>query len=307
MTAPLDLVVTGIGATLPPAGPGPSDVDWFDFRTQLDERGYKYVPRAAQMLLAAARRAFDDAARPRFAADEDSEGCGVALASNNCASRLHASIDDAVRSGGLNTLRPATAPFFSVNLFLSRLAIEHGLKGFSLALHTPRTAGLETFEVGERAVRQGRASWLVLGATEDPLADVEPESAGSDDGAVVFVAEPAGLRDIEQSYGSCVVRSLFVSPSGAADGVRERMRAALAAIGADVPGLPVRLVCDDSPAADAVAAALGGGTVDRELAGPGSLRPMAVVASLLRDRGEPAVVVGATATGNVALAAVTPN
>lgn len=302
MAAPLDLVVTGIGAALPPEDPAPSDVDWFDFRAQLDERGYKYVPRGAQMLLAAARRAFDDAARPRFAEDGDAEGCGVALASNNCASRLHASIDDTVRSGGLNTLRPATAPFFSVNLFLSRLAIEHGLKGFSLALHTPRTAGLETFEAGERAVRQGRASWLVLGATEDPLSAVEPEAADSDDGAVVFVAEPAGRHHTERPYGRCVVRSLFVSPS--ATTARERLSAALTELGA-TPDWPVRLVCDDSPVADVVAAGLGG-RVDRELAGPGALRPMAVVASALRG-GEPTVVVGATATGNVALAAVTPN
>lgn len=301
----LDLVVTGIGTTLPDAGREPSDVDWFDFRAELDERGYKYVPRGAQMLLAAARHALDDAARPRFVADGGGDDCGVALASNNCASRLHATIDQTVRSGGLSTLRPATAPFFSVNLFLSRLAIEHGLKGFSLALHTPRTAGLETFEVGERAVRQGRASWLVLGATEDPLADVEPEADGSDDGAVVFVAERAGHHNTERPYGRCAVRSMFVSPSGVDGRLRERLPAAITAIGAG-RDWPVRLVADDSPVTDAVAAALGT-RVDRDLAGPGALRPLAVVASVLRDGGVPTVVVAATATGNVALAAVTPN
>ncbi|UGY94203.1 beta-ketoacyl synthase N-terminal-like domain-containing protein [Streptomyces gobiensis] len=312
MTAPTasaaDLVVSGIGTALPPPD-GDGGEEWFDYRTELGPRGYKYVPRATQLLLAAAKRALAEARwTPEGGSAED---CGVALASNNCASRLHATIDRTVLTRGVEVLRPATVPFFSVNLFLSRLAIEHGLRGFSLALHSPRIAGLEAIEAGARAVRLGRARWLVLGVTEDPLDEAEPRSADSEDGAAVLIAEPVKRAEARQAhvYGRCAVRSLFLPPSAlTSDGAAARrlVLAALRAVGAGAPAeMPVRLVGDDSPVSDAVAAALGART-ERRHAGPGALAPLLEVTSELRaGAGRERVIATAAATGNVAIARVT--
>ncbi|MFC0599941.1 beta-ketoacyl synthase N-terminal-like domain-containing protein [Streptomyces palmae] len=309
-----ELVVSGIGEVLPPAD---AEREWFDYRTELGPSGYKYVPRSSRYLLGAGKRALADAALAEVP-EQRGLDCGVALGSNNCASDLHGVIDRAVLEKGLGGLRPTTAPYFSVNLFLSKLAIEHGLKGFSLALHTPRVAGLESIETGLRAVALGRASWLVLGVTEEPLDPVEPEAASSEDGAVVLVLEPAErVRERGATeYGRVAARGFFLSPTAAADPARaaghtERLLAgALAALGLPdqgAAGLPVRLVADASPVADALAAALGaqGGRLDRTHAGPGCLGPMTEVARALRD-GEECLVVAAGGSGQVTLARIRP-
>ncbi|KUJ65265.1 hypothetical protein ACZ90_48810 [Streptomyces albus subsp. albus] len=316
MATTAELVVSGIGEVLPPAD-GIADRDWFDYRTELGRSGYKYVPRSSRYLLGAAKRALGDAGLAELP-EQYGLDCGVALGSNNCASDLHGEIDRTVLERGLGGLRPTTAPYFSVNLFLSRLAIEHGLKGFSVGLHTPRVAGLESIEAGLRAVTLGRASWLVLGVTEEPLDPVEPEAARSEDGAVVLTVEPAErVRERGATeYGRVAARGFFLSPAAAADPARaaghtERLLAgALAGLGVEPnasAGLPVRLVADASPVADALAAALGSAAhrVDRVAAGPGCLGPMAEVARALRA-GEESLVAAANGTGQVSLARVRP-
>ncbi|MFF8814004.1 beta-ketoacyl synthase N-terminal-like domain-containing protein [Streptomyces pactum] len=306
-----DLVVTGIGTVLPPEGHRHGD-EWFDYRGELGPSGYKYVPQSSRYALGAAKRALADA---RLEPDEAAgRECGVALASNNCASQMHGETDRAVLGRGLNGLRPTSAPFFSVNLFLSRLAIEHGLKGFSLALHTPRVAGLEAIESGARAVALGRASWLVAGVTEGPLDGTEPEADRSEDGSVVLTMEPAGRAAGRggREYGRVRARSFFLSPVAAArDGADAARRLLTGALAGTVHGDPaagtgrVRLVADSSPVADAVAAALAGhGTVERTEAGPGALGAVVQVADALRGPAGTTLVVAATGTGNVAVTRV---
>lgn len=310
--APADLVVSGIGTVLPPAA-APAGGDWFDYRTELAPRGYKYVPRPSQYLLAAGKQALAELGADLE--DDRRAGCGVALGSNNCASRLHGDIDRKVREAGIGALQPATVPYFSVNVFLSRLAIEHRASGFSLALHTPRTAGLESVLIGGGAVAAGRARWLLAGATEQPLDEVEPAAAESEDGAVVLVLEPAA--DVAarggRSYGRCRVVTCFVPPSSAATGRADAVSAVaarLAGLG-DLAGVPARLVGDDSAVSAAVAAALGpagcrAAAVSRVDSGPGCLRPLVEVADALRG-GVRTLVAAATATGYVAAALVEPS
>jgi 3-oxoacyl-[acyl-carrier-protein] synthase II len=303
-----ELVVTGVGVCAPPAEGAP---DWFDYRTELGPQGYKYVPRAAQYLLAAAKRALVDA---RLESDGPDDRCGVVLGSNNCASQLHADIDREVADTGIRFLRPATVPYFSVNLFLARLGIEYGWRGFTLALHSPATAGAETVEQGFRVVRDGDVDWLVLGATETPP-DTTPATAlpapappAADDGAVVLIVEPAARAAARGAlvYGSLASSSLFVPPSAAArdaDAEVERLRVVLADHGLS-PDTPVHLLRDSSPVADVVARALPG--AQGRTVGPGCLSPVLEVADILRAGGPGAAVVCANALGTVAVTMVVP-
>lgn len=304
-----ELVVTGVGVCAPPAEAAP---DWFDYRTELGAQGYKYVPRAAQYLLAAAKRALIDA---RLESDGPDDRCGVVLGSNNCASQLHADIDREVANTGIRFLRPATVPYFSVNLFLARLGIEHGWRGFTLALHSPATAGVETVRHGYRVVRDGDVDWLVLGATETPPDTAHPgvpgaahPAAAADDGAAVLIVEPASRAAVRGArvHGSLASSSLFVPPSLAtrdADGEVDRLRAVLAANGVSAD-TPVRLLGDSSAVTDVVARALPGAR--GRTVGPGCLSPLLEVADLLRSGGPSTAVVCANALGTVAVTLVVP-
>ncbi|KJS51346.1 3-oxoacyl-ACP synthase, partial [Streptomyces rubellomurinus subsp. indigoferus] len=91
----------------------------------------------------------------------------AAVGTNSAAVAVHTGIDAPVVGEGPRMLKPATAPYFSIHLFGSRLATAHALKVFNLTLHAPRVAGLEAIEAGSRAVGLGRASWLLAGATEE--------------------------------------------------------------------------------------------------------------------------------------------
>ncbi|WP_447007152.1 beta-ketoacyl synthase N-terminal-like domain-containing protein [Saccharothrix isguenensis] len=297
-----ELVVTGVGVCAPPAEAAP---DWFDYRTELGAQGYKYVPRAAQYLLAAAKRALADA---ELEPEGPDDRCGVVLGSNNCASQLHADIDREVADTGTRFLRPATVPYFSVNLFLARLGIEHGWRGLSLALHTPATAGVETVAHGYRVVRDRDVDWLVLGATETP-----PDANGAggpvaDDGAAVLIVEPASRAAVRGArvHGSLASSSLFIPPSAVArdaDAEVERLRAALAGHGVSAD-IPVRLLDDSSPVADVVSRALP--RARRRTVGPGCLSPVLEVADILRSGGPGTAVVCANAVGTVAVTVVVP-
>jgi|GEM_PF-2806692 len=200
-----DLVVTGVGVCLPwtdraadaAAEPAPGAPDgWFDPKVRLGRRGYKYLPPACQYLLAAGRAALADAAGPGDAeaggvlASVDPSARGVAVGTNCAASRLHAEMNRTIIETDADEISPALAPFFSINLFGSRLGAEHACQAFNLTLTSPRLAGLDAFALGARAVRLGRAEVLLVGVTEDAVAPGEGGMAGAEVGAVVLVCEP---------------------------------------------------------------------------------------------------------------------
>lgn len=311
-----DLMVSGIGVVTPwsdragEAAHGPREAGpepWFDHRERLGPRGYKYLPSATQYLLAATRQALADAGEP----EQQEERRGAAVGTNSAAVAVHTAIDATVVAEGARMLNPATAPYFSINLFGSRLATEHALKGFNLTLTSPRVAGLEAIEAGSRAVGLGRASWLLAGATEEALPEGDPGARTSERGAVALVLEPAdrlrarGVR----GYGRCAARSFFLPPraaAGAADRLRGRIAALLTELGLP-EGRPHRTVAvvDDSPVAAAVSAALGTGATRVE-AGAGSLEPVLQVAGALAEGEGPVAVVTAAGEGNLAVVLATP-
>lgn len=316
------LVVSGIGVVTPrggrpqdaaraarDAGPAPAD-GWFDHRTRLGPRGYKYLPPASQFFLAAAKEALADAG------DEPDRGPGelrgAAVGTNSSAAALHEAMDATVLTEGAGALSPVTAPYFSINLFGSRLATEHGLKAFNLTVTSPRTAGLESIEAGARAVAAGRAHWLLAGATEDALAAAHAGHGQSERGAVALVLEP--LEAVRArggpAYGHCRVRSMFLPPHAAAepdgtDRARRLIGSGLELLGAHTPPVRVVAVLDDSPVGRAVAGALGP-DAERVPAGAGALEPLVQAAGALAGLAGPVLVVTAAAQGNLALALLTP-
>lgn len=289
-----DVAITGVGVL--------RDVDGsFDPKVELGFRGAKYLPAACQYLLAAAARALADAGGCLDAVDEERRG--VAMGTNGAASALHHDMDRTVITTRAEDLSPLLAPFFSINLFGSRLAVQHGMKGFNLTITTPRVAGLEAIEIGARSLRLGRSSLLLAGATEAPPDPAEPGTGSPEAGAVALVCEPpeAAAARGARVYGRCRVRTCFVPPRRAGD--------AAEALGGLIEGpAPVLAVLDDSPVSAAVAEALRcAGPVERVPAGSGCLEPALRLAELL-TRDEPArerLLAVATGHGNVALARLT--
>ncbi|WP_325118094.1 beta-ketoacyl synthase N-terminal-like domain-containing protein [Streptomyces sp. GMR22] len=318
------LVVTGIGTV---------GADGFDFRTALGRHGYKYLPAASQYFLAAAKRALAQAGPDALAAVAPEER-GAAVGTNSAALALHHTMDRTVTATGAGDLSPVTAPYFSINLFGSRLATEHDLKGFNLTFTSPRVAGLEALQTGQRALATGRARRLLAGATEEALPEGEPGADTSEAGAVALVLEPepaARGRGVA-ALGRVGVRSFFLPPKVAASAEGAERAAALLRDALDALGhrpdrpLAVTAVLDGSPVGAAMAAALderaqggralGGKTLggralagkpERVPAGAGALEPVARVAAALgAPDGHPHAVVTAAAEGNAAVCLVTP-
>jgi 3-oxoacyl-[acyl-carrier-protein] synthase II len=290
--------VTGLGIVGPDPGAGP---DWFDVRTRLGPRGYKYLPPAAQYLLAAGRIA-------------SAEGCltevvppprrGFVLATNGGLADLFDKMDRTILETGSEELAPAMAPYFAVNVLGSRLAAEQALKGFSLTLTAPHTAAVDAIGAGLRALAAGRCDVVTVVATEHRL----PGAGAGEEGAVALVLE---THDTVVARGTPVLgtvdaRTVFAPPRlvTTPDG-RTRLAAlldrAVRELGA--AGLPVQLVADGSPVASAVAAALG--TDHGEPVGKGCLAAALRATGLLTRPGSGgALLVVATAEGRIALTTV---
>ncbi|MBH5335060.1 3-oxoacyl-ACP synthase [Streptomyces pactum] len=297
-----DLVVTGLAVV---------EAEGFDHRTALGRRGYKYLPLAAQYFLAAARRAQDG---PGEAAREatDPRRRAATVGTNSAAVALHAAMDRTVLEAGADDLSPLTAPYFSINTYITKLAVEQSLKGFNITCTSPRTAGVEALETGVRSLAAGRADWLLAGATEAGLPPGAPGAAHSEAGAVALVLERAEAVAARggTALGRLAARTFFLPPRTAAgpDGARraaDRIAEALAALGHPEDGdAPVTAVLDDSPVGRAVAAALG----DRARpvpAGAGCLAPLRQLAGQLTAGPGPRAVVTAAAEGNVGVCVTT--
>ncbi|MDW6062477.1 hypothetical protein SAZ11_36190 [Streptomyces sp. FXJ1.4098] len=126
MTA--ELIVSGVGTVRP---------EGFDFKTALGRRGYKYLPTASQYFLAAAKRALADIGQDDPLVAVDAERRAAAVGTNSAAASLHDAMDRTVMETGAAELSPVLAPYFSINLFGSRLAMEHELKGFNVTFVSP--------------------------------------------------------------------------------------------------------------------------------------------------------------------------
>ncbi|MFJ3090887.1 beta-ketoacyl synthase N-terminal-like domain-containing protein [Streptomyces sp. NPDC086838] len=294
--------VTGVGAVAPEAGA--EDGAWFDHRVRLGPRGYKYLPAAAQYLLAAARGALDDGGRCEAVPPERR---GAALALNGGFAELFDAMDRQVAvEGGAAGLSPATAPYFAVSLLGSRLTAELALKAFALTLATPRVAALEAVEAGGRALAAGRCDTLVVGAAEHRLPG-SPAGRG-EQGAIAMTLEPRAAAEARGARvrGTVAARSLFVPPGrelpdGLVPGAVRRLLPDLDT------AVEVHHVTDGSPFASAVGAEVdrAAGTTGRVTpAGSGCLTGAQALAGMLTGPPGTRLLLTATGEGHAALALV---
>lgn len=122
--------------------------DWFDPRSYLGRRGTAVLPRAVQMSASAvaASQIGDDLA----AVDETRRGLWSSTSS--FAERTHDEMDEVLRSGSAETLSPARAPYFSVNLLGSRIAQDYRIKGHVVTLTTPTTGFIDACAAASAAL-----------------------------------------------------------------------------------------------------------------------------------------------------------
>ncbi|WP_189151925.1 beta-ketoacyl synthase N-terminal-like domain-containing protein [Streptomyces lacrimifluminis] len=343
---PAELAVTGVGVVSPwgddpetavvgGSAPFPAG-EWFNHRTRLGPRGYKYLPSAAQYILAAARAAQVDRGCPEA---HPADRRGFLLATNAGLAGLFDSMDATIAAEGAAGISPASAPYFAVNVLGNRLAAELSLNGFALTFATARTAAVDALSTGALALASGRCDTLVLAAVEEPVPD--GRGGGGEQGAVALTLEPAVAA---RARGTAVratlrTRSLFVPPA-ALDGAQGRAHAdrVLAAALTQVlpsanPPSTVHVDLDSSPVSAAVVAALAGIPVrlpepprdgpypdgppeDDDPARTGRLLPprrigclgpaLAVARAVNAAKGGDQLVVCATGAGHVALVRVSP-
>ncbi|WP_405471669.1 beta-ketoacyl synthase N-terminal-like domain-containing protein [Streptomyces canus] len=324
----------------------PSDGrEWFDHRVRLGARGYKYLPAAAQYVLAAARAAVAGGA---WADAVPADRRGLLLATNAGLAAVCDAMDATVAERGADGISPALAPYFAVNVLGNRLAAELSLHGFALTVATARTAALDALSTGASALAAGRCGALLLAATEEPVP--APRGGGGEQGAAVLALEPLTSARARGAavHATLRARSVFLPPGALArpegreraarvlDRVLEelvpgaRVHEGASAVAGEAPGvsggagrvpggpvssaLSVHLDLDTSPVSEAVAGALAGvrtrmGAEQDEvpLRRTGCLGPALALAHAVtaRDEGE-RLVVSATGAGQVAFVRVSP-
>lgn len=241
--SPGHLVVTGLGSAMPDTESVRSEPSnhWFDVKAALGGRGMKYLPPAAQYMLAAARRADADAAHP-FAALDHEQGA-VVVGTTTGVRGLHADMDRTIREVGSDELSPLLAPFFSVNLLASRVSIDVCARGPSTTLTTPVVAGIEGLALAQRSARLGHATLHLVGAVEVPP---QGSTAKQADGAVMLVLEPheTAVRRGTAPYATLRATTAFL-PEESLSG--ERSRRLLGEVATDAAGADhVRIVGPES-------------------------------------------------------------
>lgn len=136
--------------------------DWFDTR-QILGRGYRNLPDATAYLLGALRQIATMPTEPDSGGD-----WGISVASEHGCVRLHDEIDAAVLLDQGHLISPTAAPHFAHNLPASRAAIEYGITGMCLSFHSSVTAATDSLANALAAIRDGRSSHVIVGATEAP-------------------------------------------------------------------------------------------------------------------------------------------
>ncbi|WP_405163010.1 hypothetical protein OG203_43250 [Nocardia sp. NBC_01499] len=298
--------VTGPATALHPM-PG-ATADWFDPATALPGRGYKKVPAAGQYLLAAARAAL--AADSGAVAAAGPERTGVVIGTNNAGAELLEAMDRTIIDTTAAELSPARAPFMAMSMFAGRLSAEHRLRGFTLTTNSPATAGLDALAIAARALGAGRASVLLVGATEAP-APRQRVAGQADRGAAVLICESAAAAAARGApvYGYCAARSAFLEPVAPdVAPVLERLVG-----GALATEAAVDAVLDDSRVGTAVArwlsAHVPAGLLTNTHVVPdaGCLTPIRLLVGRLAEASVPPrrLIVTAAGHGNLAVATLT--
>lgn len=294
-----EIVVSAVGTCLPS---NRADRGWFDQRTELG-RGYRYLPPSAHYAIAATNRALH-----RHHPVVPTSRRGVVIGTETGTSGLHAEIDRAVLDDRAAELSPVRVPYFSHNLVGSRLAAEYESTGFSMSMHTPRTAALEAISVGIRSLQLGRIDWLLASGTESDTGSAAGPTV--DEGAITVVLERADScrRRGGTALGTLDVRTLFVPPESMH--TKQSVTDALGRITATLSSMnhhgPVHIVGANSPLGQLVSESLSDAH-DHTGNDVGSVDALRRTVDAMTTTHERIAVLALSPTGNVALASIVPD
>ncbi|WP_208012667.1 hypothetical protein, partial [Cellulomonas shaoxiangyii] len=152
-------------------------------------RGHRHEPVAAQLALAAGRRAVAALGPALDAVPTDRRSLHVAT--SVAASATHARMDATVLAHGTMLLSPLTAPYFSVNLVGSRLSAELAAHCGATTFTTPGTAVADALVSGLRDVTTGRCDVAVVVAVEEAADPADRGPSTPETGAVALVLAAA--------------------------------------------------------------------------------------------------------------------
>lgn len=189
--------VMEVGAVLPPGVSTGSPVDtarecatdrgpWFTAAEYLTGRGYRQLPAAAQMALAATRR-LPDAGDQSVAG---AEGRGLWIGSSTAGAAVHDVLLDDSWDAGAEGIGPLSAPYFSVNLTGSRIAEERQTLAGSVMCTTPSVAGVDALAGALTALRTGQVDEALVCLVEAADGRAPAEAVAS--GAVTIRLGPGG-------------------------------------------------------------------------------------------------------------------
>ena len=134
---------------------------------QLGKKGLRYKERATLLALCAARTALlhaclqDDASPIADGAD-----CGVVIASNTGNLDTVCNAADIIRREHVNATSSMDLPNASSNVVASTVAIRFGLQAMNLMICSGAAASLDALVVAANAIRNGRATRMLVGSVE---------------------------------------------------------------------------------------------------------------------------------------------
>ncbi|ROS30983.1 beta-ketoacyl synthase [Cellulomonas sp. PhB150] len=192
MSHPIDVVVTGLGATTPLGGDAPTtwaaalagesgarpfENDWVEkyglpvtFAATIKVKPEEVLPRpemkrmdpSAQYAIIAAREAWADAGSPEV----DGERLGAVVSSG--IGGIWTTLDgwDTLREKGARRILPMTVPMLMPNSPSAYVSLEFGAKAGAHALVSACASGAEAIGYGVEMIRTGRADVVIAGGTE---------------------------------------------------------------------------------------------------------------------------------------------
>ena len=139
-----------------------------DGREVLPPTEARLVDRFALLALAAAADALADAG---IEAGRDVDPARIAVVVSNGGAGLETYEQQAVRrqAGGRSAVSPYLLPGMLGNMAAARIAIKHGIRGYSSSIGTACAAGAQSVAEAFRLIRDGDADVVVCGGSDAPL------------------------------------------------------------------------------------------------------------------------------------------
>ncbi len=128
----------------------------------------RFVDRFVLLGMAAADRALADA-RLEVGRDADPERVAVVVATGGGGLETFEQVSHARMERGRPAVSPYLLPGMLSNMATARIAIKHGIRGFSSTIVTACAAGAQAVAEGLRLIRGGDADVVICGGTESPL------------------------------------------------------------------------------------------------------------------------------------------